>query len=47
MSGAGESVDHLGVEDLLTIAADVLVDVAVRDLGLLAAAAARPRARPR
>lgn len=44
MSGAGESVDHLSVEDLLTIAADVLDDVVVRDMGLLAAAAARPRA---
>lgn len=35
--------DYLSVEDLLEIAAGVLEEVAVRDAGLLAAAAARPR----
>jgi death-on-curing protein len=39
----GEGIDHLGVEDLLEIAAGVLPEVAVRDFGLLASAAARPR----
>ncbi len=39
-----EEIDFLTVEDLLEIAAGVLVDVAVRDAGLLAAAAGRPRA---
>ncbi|GAB2765264.1 hypothetical protein GCM10027020_17040 [Nocardioides salsibiostraticola] len=38
-----EEFDFLGVEDLLEIAAGVLEDVAVRDAGLLAAGAARPR----
>ncbi len=38
------SVDYLSVEDLLEIAAGVLDEVAVRDIGLLASAAARPRA---
>jgi death-on-curing protein len=36
-------VDHLSVEDLLEIAAGVLGDVLVRDLGGLASAAGRPR----
>ncbi|WP_395691375.1 type II toxin-antitoxin system death-on-curing family toxin [Nocardioides sp.] len=35
-------IDYLTVEDLLEIAAGVMDRVAVRDLGLLAAAAARP-----
>lgn len=35
--------DLLTVEDLVDIAAGVLDEVAVRDVGLLAAAAARPR----
>jgi death-on-curing protein len=39
---ADEELDYLSVEDLLEIAAGVLDDVAVRDPGLLAAAAARP-----
>ncbi len=38
----GERVDFLSVGDLLEIAAGVLDDVAVRDAGMLAAAAARP-----
>jgi death on curing protein len=38
----GEAIDFLSVGDLLEIAAGVLDDVAVRDSGLLAAAAARP-----
>ena len=36
-------IDYLSVEDLLEIAAGVVGDVAVRDVGLLAAAAGRPR----
>lgn len=39
---AGE-LDFLTVEDLVDIAAGVLEEVAVRDSGLLASAAARPR----
>lgn len=38
----GQAIDFLSVGDLLEIAAGVLEDVAVRDAGLLAAAAARP-----
>ena len=38
-----EEIDYLSVEDLLEIAAGVIGDVKVRDVGLLAAAAARPR----
>ena len=38
-----EEIDFLTVEDLLDIAAGVLDEVAVRDAGLLAAAAGRPR----
>ncbi len=38
----GEGLECLSVGDLLEIAAGVLDDVAVRDAGLLAAAAARP-----
>lgn len=37
-------MDHLSVDDLLEIAAGVLPEVAVRELGLLASAADRPRA---
>ena len=36
-------IDFLTVDDLLEIAAGVLPEVAVRDLGLLASAAARPQ----
>lgn len=43
MSTGGEVVDHLSVEDLLEIAAGVVDGVQVRDLGMLASAAARPR----
>ncbi len=39
-----EPVDHLSLEDLLEIAAGVVDDLGVRDMGLLASAAARPRA---
>jgi death-on-curing protein len=38
-----ESIDYLTVDDLLEIAAGVLPDVALRDRGLLASAAARPQ----
>ena len=38
-----EDVDYLTLEDLLEIAAGVLDEVAVRDAGLLAAAAGRPQ----
>jgi death on curing protein len=37
------TVDYLTIEDLLEIAAGVLDELAVRDHGLLASAAARPR----
>jgi death-on-curing protein len=40
---SAEELDYITVEDLLDIAAGVLEEVAVRDAGLLAAAAARPR----
>ncbi|GHE11906.1 type II toxin-antitoxin system death-on-curing family toxin [Klenkia taihuensis] len=43
MSRGGEVVDHLSVEDLLEVAAGVVDGVQVRDLGMLASAAARPR----
>ena len=36
-------LDYLSVEDLIEIASGVLGEVLVRDLGLLASAAARPR----
>jgi death-on-curing protein len=36
--------DYLSVEDLLEIASGVIGEVTVRDLGLLASAAARPQA---
>lgn len=37
-----EGLDFLSVDDLVEIAAGILDDVAIRDAGLLAAAAARP-----
>jgi death-on-curing protein len=37
-----EEIDFLSVEDLLEIASGVIGEVKVRDVGLLAAAAARP-----
>jgi death-on-curing protein len=40
---SGETLDYLSVDDLLEIAAGVIGEVAVRDRGLLASAAARPR----
>ena len=40
---SAEEIDHLTVDDLLEIAAEVLDNVALRDAGLLAAAAGRPR----
>ncbi|MHB8450993.1 MAG: type II toxin-antitoxin system death-on-curing family toxin [Mycobacteriales bacterium] len=40
-----EPVDYLSVADLLEIAAGVLDEVLVRDIGLLASAAARPSTR--
>ena len=40
---SAEGIDYLSVEDLLEIAAGVIDHVVVRDAGLLAAAAARPR----
>jgi len=39
---SAEELDYLSVEDLMEIASGVLNEVAVRDPGLLAAAAARP-----
>jgi death on curing protein len=38
-----ERIDYLSVEDLLEMAADIVGQVAVRDVGLLAAAAGRPQ----
>jgi death-on-curing protein len=40
---SAEDIDYLSVEDLLEIAAGVIVHLVVRDAGLLAAAAARPQ----
>ena len=39
----GQEIDYLPVDDLLDIAVGVMDEVAVRDAGLLAAAAGRPR----
>ena len=39
----GAGVDHLSFDDLLEVVAGVLGEVVLRDLGLLASAAARPR----
>ncbi len=44
MTPGEDPVDYLSVEDLLEVASGVLEGVAVRDLGLLAAAAGRPQA---
>jgi len=44
VSPGEQAIDHLKVEDLLEVAAGVMAEVAVRDLGLLAAAAGRPQA---
>lgn len=43
MSWPGGGIDYLSVEDLLDIAAGVADEVLVRDVGLLASAAGRPR----
>ena len=43
MTDRTPAVDQLSLEDLLGIAAGVVDDVQVRDAGLLASAAARPR----
>lgn len=40
---SSQEIDFLSVEDLLDIASGVIGEVNVRDVGLLAAAAARPR----
>jgi death-on-curing protein len=40
---SSEEIDFLSVEDLLEIATGIIGELKVRDLGLLAAAAARPR----
>jgi death on curing protein len=40
---SAEEIDYLSVEDILEIAAGVIEPVVIRDAGLLAAAAARPR----
>ncbi len=39
---SSQEIDYLSVEDLLEIAAGVMDQVAIRDAGLLAAAAGRP-----
>ncbi|MDQ3423204.1 MAG: type II toxin-antitoxin system death-on-curing family toxin [Actinomycetota bacterium] len=43
MSAASDPVDYLSLDDLLEIAAGISDSVAVRDIGLLDSAAARPR----
>ena len=40
---SAEEIDYLSVDDLLEIAAGILPSVEIRDVGLLAAAAGRPR----
>jgi death-on-curing protein len=40
---SGHVIDYLSLEDLLEIAAGVVASPKVRDMGLLASAAARPR----
>jgi len=44
VSTESEAIDYLTVDDLLEIAAGVLLRVEVRDVGLLASASARPTA---
>jgi death-on-curing protein len=41
---SGPEIDYLSVDDLLEIAAGVIKGVQIRDVGLLASAAGRPRA---
>lgn len=43
MTVAPERVDYLLVDDLMEIASSVVKDLVIRDAGLLASAAARPR----
>ena len=43
MTVAPERVDYLSVDDLMEIASSVVKDLVIRDAGLLASAAARPR----
>jgi death-on-curing protein len=43
VSGAPDRVDYLSVDDLLEVATAIVGDLTVRDVGLLASAAARPR----
>jgi len=40
---SSQEIDYLSVEDLLEVAAGVMDQVAIRDAGLLAAAAGRPQ----
>lgn len=42
---SGDEPDYLSVDDLIEIAAGVLGEVEIRDIGLLASAAGRPQAR--
>ena len=44
MSSPDSAIEYLTVEDLVEIAAGVVGDVTIRDSGLLASAAARPKA---
>ena len=44
MTGGDPRIDYLTTEDLLEVADGVLPEVRVRDIGLLSAAAERPRA---
>lgn len=44
MSAESEPIDYLSVDDLLEIAAGIIGRVDIRDVGLLASAAARPAA---
>lgn len=43
MSAGGRPLQYLTLEDLVEIAQGVIGDIAIRDRGLLASAAARPR----
>lgn len=44
MIGGDPPIDYLTIEDLLEVADGILPELLVRDIGLLAAAAERPRA---
>ncbi len=43
MTAPDPTIDYLSLEDLLEIAAGLIPDVVVRDIGLLSSAAARPQ----